>query len=167
MCLTHWGWVTHIYICVCKLSIICSDNGMLPGRHQAIIWTNVGILLIRTLETKFSEILSKIHAFSFKKMHLKIMSAKWRPFCPGGDELNTTKISSHIFSPQGWNIIVIIYRNWHIPPPDSLGQVKLPAGQVNLGKWILNDISVVLKQDCSISSALATEVLQSCPKPSM
>ena len=23
----------------------------------------------------------KIHAFSFKKMHLKMSSAKWRPFC--------------------------------------------------------------------------------------
>ena len=26
--------------------IIGSDNGMLPGRRQAIIWTNAGILLI-------------------------------------------------------------------------------------------------------------------------
>ena len=46
-----------------------------PGRRQAIIWTNAGILLIRTLGTNFSAILSEIRAFSFKKMHLK-MSAK-------------------------------------------------------------------------------------------
>ena len=26
-------------------------------------------------------------AWSFTKMHLKMSSAKWRPFCPGGDEL--------------------------------------------------------------------------------
>ena len=38
---------------------------------------------IRTLKTNFSEILSKIHAFSFKKMHLKMSSAKWLPFCLG------------------------------------------------------------------------------------
>ena len=32
--LTHWGQVTHI--CVSKLTVIGSDNGLLPGRHQAI-----------------------------------------------------------------------------------------------------------------------------------
>ena len=42
--LTHWGWVMHI--CICKLTTIGSDNGLLPGLHQAIIWTNAGILLI-------------------------------------------------------------------------------------------------------------------------
>ena len=78
---THWGRVTHI--CVSKLTIIGSDNGLSPGRRQAIIWTNAGILLIWTLVTNFSEILSEIHAFSFKKMHLKMSSAKWRPFCLG------------------------------------------------------------------------------------
>ena len=54
--LTHWGRVTHI--CVGKLTTIGSDNGLSPGRRQAIIWTNDGILLIRTLGTNFSEILS-------------------------------------------------------------------------------------------------------------
>ena len=28
------------------LTIIRSDNGLSPSRHQAIIWTNAGILLI-------------------------------------------------------------------------------------------------------------------------
>ena len=28
-----------------------------------------------------SEILSEIHIFSFKKMHLKMSSVKWRQFC--------------------------------------------------------------------------------------
>ena len=74
--LTLWGRVTHI--CVCKLTIIGSDNGLSPGRCQAIIWTNGGILLIGPLGTNFSEILIKIYSFSFKKMHLK-MSGKWRP----------------------------------------------------------------------------------------
>ena len=48
--LTHWGRVTHI--CVGKLTIIGSDNGLSPGRRQAIIWTNAGILLIRPLGIK-------------------------------------------------------------------------------------------------------------------
>ena len=51
--LTHWGRVTHITICVSELTTIGSDNGMSPDRRQAIIWTNVGILWIRSLETKF------------------------------------------------------------------------------------------------------------------
>ena len=70
--LTHWGWVTHI--CVHNLTII--------GRHQAIItWTNVGILLIGPLGTNFSVMLIEIHAVSFNKIHLKMSSGKWRPFC--------------------------------------------------------------------------------------
>ena len=53
--LTHWGWVTHI--CICNLTPIGSDNGLTPGRCQAIILTNAGILLIGPLGTNFSEIL--------------------------------------------------------------------------------------------------------------
>ena len=34
----------------------------------------------------FGEISIKIQNFSLVKMHLKILSAKWQPFCPGGDE---------------------------------------------------------------------------------
>ena len=56
--LTHWRRVTHI--CASKLTTIGSDNGLSPGRRQAIIWTNDGILLIQTLGTNFSEILSEI-----------------------------------------------------------------------------------------------------------
>ena len=50
--LTHWGRVTHTY--VNKLTIIGSDNGLSPGRCQAIIWTNDEQLLIGPLETNFS-----------------------------------------------------------------------------------------------------------------
>ena len=83
--LTHWGRVTHI--CVGKLTIIGSDNGLSPGRRQAIIWTNAGILLIGPLGTNFSEFLVGILIFSFKKMRLKVASAKRRPFCLGLNEL--------------------------------------------------------------------------------
>ena len=53
--LTHWGWVKHI--CIGNLTIIGSDNGSSPGRRQAIIRANAGILLIGPLGTDFSEIL--------------------------------------------------------------------------------------------------------------
>ena len=79
--LTHWGRVTHI--CVSKLTIIGSDNGLSPGQRQAIFWTSAEILLTGSLATNFSEILIEIQTFSFKKMQLKMSSAKWRPFCLG------------------------------------------------------------------------------------
>ena len=72
-----------------KLTIIGSDNGLSPGRCQAIIWTNAGLLLIGPLGTNFSEMLIEIHTFSFKKIHLKMSSGKWRPFCLG---LNVLKV---------------------------------------------------------------------------
>ena len=76
---THWGRVTHI--CVSIFTIIGSDNGLLPGRRLAIIWTNVGKLLIGLLGTNVSEISIAIYAFSFEKMHLKMSSGKWQQFC--------------------------------------------------------------------------------------
>ena len=79
--LTHWGRVTHI--CVSKLTIIGSDNGLSPDRRQAIIWTNAGLLSIGPLRTNFSEILIEILTFSFEKIRLKVSSAKRRPFCLG------------------------------------------------------------------------------------
>ena len=78
---THWDRLTHI--CVNKPIFIGSDNGLSPGRRQAIIWTNAGILLIKPLWTHFGEIIIEIHTFSFKKMHLKIPYGKWRPFWLG------------------------------------------------------------------------------------
>ena len=63
--LTHWGRMTHI--CVSKLTTIGSDNGLSPGRHQAIIWTNDGVLLIGPLGTNVNENLIEIHTFSLKK----------------------------------------------------------------------------------------------------
>ena len=78
---THWDRLTHI--CVSELTFFGSDNGLSSGRRQAIIWTNAGILLIRPLGTKFSEVLIKIHIFSVKKINLRRSSGNWRPFCLG------------------------------------------------------------------------------------
>ena len=79
--LTHCGRVTHI--CVGKPTIIGSENGLSTDRRQTIIWTNAGILLTAPLGPNFSEILTGTQRFSIKKIHLKMSSAKWRPFCLG------------------------------------------------------------------------------------
>ena len=96
--LTHWSRVTHI--CVSKLTIIGSDNGLSPDLRQAIIWTNVGILLIGPLGTHFSEISIEILTVPFKKMCLKLSSAKRRPFCLGLIVL--TSVSSVCDSSYVW-----------------------------------------------------------------
>ena len=68
--LPRWGRGTHI--CVGKLVIIGSDNGLSPRRRRATIWTNVGISSIWPLGTNVSEVLVGIHTFWFNKMHLKM-----------------------------------------------------------------------------------------------
>ena len=100
ICLTQWGRVTHIG--VGKLTIIGSDNGFSPGRRQAIIWTNPGILLIGHLGTSFSEILIEIHTFSFKTIDFKMSSGKWRRSCLGLNVLTHWGLRIHVcFSELG------------------------------------------------------------------
>ena len=76
--LIHWGRVTHI--CVSKLTIIGSDNGLSPGRRQAIIWTNAGILLIGPIGTNFSEILI-IQENAFESVVCETAAILSRPQC--------------------------------------------------------------------------------------
>ena len=78
MWLTDWGQVTHL--CVSHLTIIGSDNGLSPGRRQAIIWINDGILLIAPLGTKFSEILSKCIYFHPRRCICKCRLRNVGPF---------------------------------------------------------------------------------------
>ena len=59
----------------------CRLDGAKPLSDQC--WNTVNW----TLRTNFSEILIWIQTFSFKKMRLKMASAKWRPFCLSLNEL--------------------------------------------------------------------------------
>ena len=121
VCLTHWARVTHI--CVSKLTIIGSDNGLSPGQCQAIIWTNAAMLLIRTWGTNFSEIVTEIHVFSFKKMCLKMLSGKWWPFCLSLNVLHPKKYT------HGSRFVVVgTSQSTHILQARS-GLHKLALGQ--------------------------------------
>ena len=73
------------HICVGNLTIIGSDNGLSPSRRQAIIWTNAGILWIGPLGMNFNEISIEI---DWRKLHMKMSSAKWCPSCLGLNVLN-------------------------------------------------------------------------------
>ena len=121
------------HICVSDLTSIGSDNGLSPGRRQAIIQTNAGILLMRPLGTNFSEFLVKILIFSFKKMRLKVSSAKRRPFCLGLNVL-MTKASPMV---QDQQIITHIFSNQYLKFSKFWsGQVTFPAKS-----WTLSDMS--------------------------
>ena len=87
--LRHCDRVTHIR--VSNLISTGSDNGLSPGRRHIIIWNNAKMLLIGPFGTNFSEILNEIHTFSFKKMHVKMSSIKWRSFCLGLNVWNITR----------------------------------------------------------------------------
>ena len=103
-------YLTEVDIRVGKQTIIGLNNGLAPERRQAIIWTNDEILLIGHLRTNFSEIWIGIQTFSFKKMHLKMSSAKWRPFCLG---LDFRLVYSHLqYWPQARYHRLQIYTHW-------------------------------------------------------
>ena len=85
-------WAREMHICIIKLTIIGSDNGLSPGRHQAMICTNAGILLISLLGTNSTDILIEVHIFLLKTMHLKISSWKCWPFCIGLNVLNDSHL---------------------------------------------------------------------------
>ena len=84
------------HICVGNLTIIGSDNGLSPGQCQAIFLTNAEILSIGPVVTNFSELLIVIHTFSFKKIHLKLSSAKGQPFCLGLNVLKNKVMSTGV-----------------------------------------------------------------------
>ena len=86
-----------------------SDNGLSPGRRQAIISTNAGILLIGPLGTNLSVIVIEIIIFSLTNLHMKVSSAKVatilsRPQCVNDNSYMNTY---HILQPPNYLIIVV------------------------------------------------------------
>ena len=146
-CLTHWGWMMHI--CVSKLTIISSDNGLAPCRGQAIIWANAGILLINPLGTNFSEILIKkscifIKENAFKNAVWKMLAILYPPQCvitlkPRQDASHFAEICS-----QGSNYeskLVWLFHVSHLnslyscPSPSLLGLPGVIVPQ-QMGFWL-------------------------------
>ena len=120
------------HICVSKLTIIGADNDLSPGRRQAIIWTNAGILLIGPLRTNFSEIAIGILTYLLKKIRLKMSFAKCcsftKVFCTyvsnlvilawTADELSCGKASD-------W----YTHRHTHTLTDTQTGAMTIPEGQ--------------------------------------
>ena len=73
-----------MHICVVNLTTTGSDKGLSSGQHQAIIWTNAGMLFIRPLGMNISEILIKIHTFkenAFETVIREMSAILARPQC--------------------------------------------------------------------------------------
>ena len=97
---THWGRVTHV--CVSKLTIIGSDNGLAPGRRQTIIWTNDGILLIGPLGKKIQWKFNRnsnifIQENAIESVICKMAAIFSRPQC-----VNTIVASWHHMASEIW-----------------------------------------------------------------
>ena len=116
------------HICVGKLTIIGSDNGLSHERHQAIIWTNAGILLIGPLGTNFSEILIEIQTFSLKKIYTfknvvcEMLFISSRPQCVILQPVNSTSapqiwcLGSHCHGLMSTGYSTEEHGNWRIKP---------------------------------------------------
>ena len=97
--LTHWGRVTHR--CISKLNTIDSDNGLSPGRRQAIIWTNAGTLLIGPLgKNPLENVVVKLTAILSRPQCVKSASHKY----------HTTNYISLVDWGNGWCLVVCPFR---------------------------------------------------------
>ena len=96
------------------LASIGSGNGLVPVRRQAITWISADLLFIRTPGTNFNDILFDIKRFSFEKMHWKISSAKYRPYCSGLAVLNNKCLAPNWFYGRStrYTMLVVKYSRW-------------------------------------------------------
>ena len=81
------------------LSLLCQPLSL---RHWRDCQPGVGIFLIGPLGTNFGEIFIKIDIFSFKKILLKMPSAKWHLFLLG---LNVLDIKKPCYQYRGYHYI--------------------------------------------------------------
>ena len=111
--ISHWCC---IYASVNRV-IICSGNGLMPLRCLHITWTNAALLSIGLLGTNFSEIWIRILSSSFKKMHLKMSSAKMAAILFRGRCVNMRwsmrclPITYYVSAPTSVINFLIIYRH--------------------------------------------------------
>ena len=133
------------HICVSKLAIISSDNGLSPGRrHYLNQWWNI---VNSKLRNKLQWNLKRNSYIFIKKMHLKMSSGKSLPFCLGLNVLThwgrvthicvgtPTKTPSHYLN-QWWNIVNLNLRNklkWNISLNSNIF-IKLHLKKSS-GKW--------------------------------
>ena len=116
ICVTRPQWVNWSPPSAAYMSVNwvsnCSDNGLSQVRRQAIPWTNADLLPFEPLGTNFSEIWIEILKFSFKKMCLKMPSAKMSAILSKGKWVDKSVFSSgHGWLPYRLQVITRINVN--------------------------------------------------------
>ena len=157
-------------------AIIGTDNGLSPECHEAIIWNNAGILLIRPLGTNFSDhgdILIEIHTFSFKKMHLEMLSEKRLPSCLGFNVLNKplntglspmTTSDGNIYSDVQGSFCVRAHPNER---RYNVASFLIGWALIQNDPWILSEILYIVVSMEDWANTSAKEIPKSCSKPTM
>ena len=110
--LTLSGRVMHLYIYVytCTWCIYIYPFVIYPSHHQAIIWSNPADtrrnnnVIMTSKRRRFDVIMTLLrrvpvgNAGTFKKMHLKMSSAKWQPFYVSLNALTTNNVTNNVWS---------------------------------------------------------------------
>ena len=141
--LTHLTLVPHI--CVSEMGQHWFRYGLLLNRHQAIIWTNAGLLSNGPLGTNCSEVLIKLQNFPSQKCTWKYSLWKSSHFVQGGDELNDNDLTGSEFRTHVLTETLSWQNSDLIGWSNSIGQQKafsqdLAYGLYNvckLGPWPL------------------------------
>ena len=120
------------HICVSTITIIGSDNGLSVPSHSLNQCWNIG-----PLGTNFSGILIEIHTFSFKKMHWKMSSQKWRPFlsppqCVNANTAQTSRVFLYLCESSTKSNVKLKSTNRYIHFRKKV--LKSQGGQIGLGQ---------------------------------
>ena len=110
--LTHWGPVTHI--CVGNVTIIGSDDGLLPGWRQAITCTNVGIVNW-TLRNKLQWNVNPNSYIFIQETAFEYVIRKMAAICIGLNMLNSITLHNDVIKwkkiPRYWPFVRGIHRS--------------------------------------------------------
>ena len=91
------------HICVSNLTITGSDNGLSPGRRQAIILTNAGIMLIWTLlRNKFLWNINRNSYIFIQENAFENVVCEMASICLGLSVLNGWKSTSQQIKSDTW-----------------------------------------------------------------
>ena len=140
--------------------IIGSGNVLSPVRRQAITWTNADLLSITPLGTNFGEILINGQNVLLIKMHLKMSSAKRRPFCLRAQCVNRTA-PSHKQHWGYWSYNTLRPRqNGRLFPDDIFKCIFL-----NANVWIVLEISLKFVSNVRIDNIPALVQIMAWRRP--
>ena len=95
--LTHLLLVPHILLSLVQI-MACRQLGAKPLPDPMLTYSQLDT------EEQFSDNVQMKFNMFIEEMHFKMLSAKWRLFCPGGDELNICYSDSTTYPGYNWYV---------------------------------------------------------------